>query len=201
MRRRMMWVGLMAAALALAACPRAYRGGPGTDRPGMDEDAMSVRLDRTDVDYLAEETEKELFSSRFWKAQVQQRADQPVFAIWPMANQTSQHIGDQLDTLLSKFQTELVRSGEVRVVAREQQADLAREIEWQQDEMFDPRESARIGRQLGADYLITGKMMSADERLRKERRVQYSLFVQVIEVETGLIVFQNEAIRSKLRKR
>jgi len=42
--------------------------------------------------------------------------------------------------------------------------------------------------------------MAVDERLQKTRRVQYSLFIQIIEVETGLLKFQNESARSKALK-
>lgn len=48
---------------------------------------------------------------------------------------------------------------------------------------------------------MTGKLMSVDERLQKTRRLQYSLFVQIIEVETGIIKFQHESARSKALKR
>jgi hypothetical protein len=47
---------------------------------------------------------------------------------------------------------------------------------------------------------VTGKISSVEERLQKTRRVQYSLVLQVLEVETGLITFQNEATRSKALK-
>jgi hypothetical protein len=33
------------------------------------------------------------------------------------------------------------------------------------------------------------------------RRVQYSLFLQVIQIETGIIEFQNEVTRSKAVRR
>ena len=49
----------------------------------------------------------------------------------------------------------------------------------------------------GVDYYLTGKLQSTDERLNKERRVQYSLFMQVIEVETSAIEFQKSIERSK----
>ena len=55
----------------------------------------------------------------------------------------------------------------------------------------------QISRQLGAKYYITGKVGSVDEFFNNERRVQYTLFVQVIEVETSLVRFQNKAERSK----
>ena len=61
----------------------------------------------------------------------------------------------------------------------------------------DMHAAGKLGRQLGARYVVTGKVTSVDERLKKTRRVQYSLILQVIEVETGLIRFQNEATRSK----
>ena len=55
-------------------------------------------------------------------------------------------------------------------------------------------------KQIGAKYFVTGKLMAVDERLQKTRRVQYSLFIQIIEVETGLLKFQNESARSKALK-
>ena len=59
------------------------------------------------------------------------------------------------------------------------------------------RSAQRMGKQLGAQYFFTGKITSVDERLNNIRRVQYTLFLQVIEIETGLIRFQNEVARSK----
>ena len=41
------------------------------------------------------------------------------------------------------------------------------------------------------------EITSVDERLNKKHRVQYSLFLQVLEIETGLIRFQDQIDRSK----
>ena len=38
---------------------------------------------------------------------------------------------------------------------------------------------------LGVRYVVTGKVFSSDERQDKERRVQYFMFIQVLEVETS----------------
>jgi len=40
---------------------------------------------------------------------------------------------------------------------------------------------------------VTGKVFSSDERLSGERRVQYYLFIQVLEVATSDIVFQHKS--------
>ncbi|MCP4707691.1 MAG: penicillin-binding protein activator LpoB [Planctomycetes bacterium] len=184
--------------LVLVGCgPEARRGGPGTENLEMDEPAMSLKLDRADLDYMVRLNIRGLEESRFWMGEVSILESEPLVSIWPIMNQTSQHIDDQLDELLSSIETFLVNSGRVGVVSRERQAELIDELQIRQSEFFDPETAGRIGRQLGAKYYITGKISSVDEKIRDKRRVQYSLFMQVIEVETGLIKFQKEAIRSK----
>ncbi|HEY8375417.1 MAG TPA: hypothetical protein VIK91_02965, partial [Nannocystis sp.] len=63
--------------------------------------------------------------------------------------------------------------------------------------VYDPAFAAEISRQIGAKYFVTGKVGSVDECFNKERRVQYTLFIQIIEVETSLVRFQFKAERSK----
>ena len=64
----------------------------------------------------------------------------------------------------------------------------------------DPAGAARLGRQLGAKYFVTGKLTAVDERLQNTRRLQYSLFLQILELDTGLVKFQYETTRSKALK-
>jgi TolB-like protein len=186
---------------SFACAPRAMRGGAGTANPGMDAPAMSTTLDRADIDYLASQNLDALYASRFWLSEIEGDPSQPVFAIWPIENSTSEHLEDQMLTLLSSIETSLVNSGRVQVVAKASQAALAREIGIQQGANYDPESAARLGAQLGAAYFVTGKITGVDERLQKTRRIQYSLFLQVLELETGLVKFQNEASRSKALKR
>jgi len=117
----------------------------------------------------------------------------PVVAIFPMRNETSEHIGEQLDTLLSKFETDLVNKSPVDVIDHASQPQLIAELKQQQSSAYNPQRLAQYGRQLGAQYFVTGKVYDVSERVRNERRVQYFMFVQVLDVETGAIKFQNEA--------
>jgi len=54
---------------------------------------------------------------------------------------------------------------------------------------------------LGVQYFFTGKISSVAEKLNKMRRIQYSLFLQVVAIETGIIEFQNEVTRFKAVKK
>jgi PBP1b-binding outer membrane lipoprotein LpoB len=120
-----------------------------------------------------------------------------VVAIWPIKNDTTEHLDDQMLTLLSDIETELINGGVVSVVSRERQAEMMAEAGMQQGADFDPAMAAQIGKQIGAQYFLTGKLQAVDERINQERRVQYSLFMQVIEVETSLVKFQTKSERTK----
>jgi len=193
---------LLVAVIAIAGCaPTAMRGGPGTANPELDRPAMSVQLDRDDITYLVADYLARLESSAFWQQSILGAASQPVVAIWPIQNATSQHIDDSMLTMLSSIETALVNTGRVTVVDRSRQAELAREIGIQQGAVYDPASAQRLGRQLGAQYFFTGKVTSVDEKLSSLRRVQYSLFLQVLDIETGVIRFQNEVTRTKALKR
>ena len=175
----------------------ASRGGEGTDNPDMDRPAMSVTLDRDDITYLVSDYLRSLEASPFWQRTVRGAPKEPIVAIWPIQNATTQHLDDQMLTLLSSIETSLVNTNSVIVVDRSRQEQLADEIGVQHGATFDRSSAQRLGRQLGAKYFFTGKITSVDERMNNMRRLQYSLFLQVIEVETGVIKFQNEVTRSK----
>jgi TolB-like protein len=193
--RRRYWL-LIPLLGALACAPQAMRGGEGTSNPNLDQAAMSVQLDREDINFLVADYLERLEASNFWRQTVTQQ-NRPMVAIWPITNQTSQHIDDQMATLLSSIETALVNTGVVRVVDRSRQRDLIDEIGMQQGAAFNPSSAQRMGKQLGVQYFFTGRITSVDERLARMRRVTYSLFLQVIEIETGVIKFQNEVTRTK----
>ena len=203
--------GLKKAAIVLCAlllmnaagcAPVAVRGGDGTANTRLDDAAMSTGLDKLDIDYLVEQNLNSFMESNFWKKKiVQGTEEEPLFTIFPIRNDTTEHLGDQMNTLLSSIETTLVNSGEVGVVSRERQKELIDEVYAQGGDPFDASVAADLGKQLSAKYYVTGKLGAVDERMKKVRRVQYSLFLQVIEVETGLIRFQHESARSKALKK
>ena len=191
-------LGLAALLVAASGCgPKAVRGGPGTGNPKLDQPAMSVGLDREDLEYLASTNVEAFKRSPIWKETIEQATVPPLVSMWPIQNATTQHIDDQVAALLSTVETYMVNSRQVGVVSRERQQELVRELQLRQSDIYDPVTAGKLGRELGARYFVTGKITCVDERLKNTHRVQYSLILQVIEVETGLIRFQNEATRSK----
>jgi len=185
---------LLVFGMAFAGCGANYVRGDEVE--GLDDLAMSTGLDKKDLEKLFDQNIDALMTSAVvakWK----EAENPPLVSIFPIANETSEHIRDSLDALLSKMETKLVNSGVVLMIDHDQQDALIAEIRKQQGGEFDQSKSAEIGRQLGAKFFITGKVHSSSEKVDGEKRVQYFLFMKVVEIETGAIRWQNEANLTK----
>ena len=178
-------------ALFLVGCagPRAVRG---SDTPGLDNAAMSTTLDRKDLEKALKISMEALRTSRLmarWETE-----NNPTVGVLPIRNETSEHIGGALNALLTEIESQLINFAPVRVISLEGQDALIEEIRVQQENTaFDPAQTAKWGRQLGVRYILSGKVFSTDERTKEARRVQYYLFIRAVSVETGEILFQNQA--------
>lgn len=164
----------------------------GSEDPTVDEPAMSSGLDKKDLEALFDENISELLASRYM-GDVSSASPRHTIAIMPFINDTSEHISPQLNALLSKMETTLVKDGRLEVIAAERRDEILREMRIQQGAEFDQSRAVSVGRQLGANYVITGKVYDSAERTDDMRRTQYFLFLQVIDVETGAIKFQHES--------
>jgi PBP1b-binding outer membrane lipoprotein LpoB len=189
--------------LALIGLTSAGCGGPtyqrGSDHPGLDSPAMSTGLDKDDIERTLQTLLNQLRAAPImdeWRIKAGQN-DRQTVAIAPFINETSEHVDSMLDNMLSETETWLVNSGIARVISSERQADMIRQVEGAQHPVFDPRHIPQYGKQLGVKYYITGKVGSADERTEDARRVQYFIFMQVIDTETSEIRWQQKAYITK----
>lgn len=185
----------LAAALAASStgCGKEYVRG--SNDPSIDNPAMSTGLDKDDIQRMLSEN---LNNLRNAKIMDEWRTTKGVtVAIFPFQNETSQHIDSQLAAALNEAETWLVEAGTVTVIARDRQKQMIAEVEGAGAPIFNPAHVVQYGKQLGVKYFITGKVQSADERTDDMRRVQYFLFMQVIEVETSAIRWQHKAYITK----
>jgi PBP1b-binding outer membrane lipoprotein LpoB len=124
-------------------------------------------------------------------------ASPPTAAIMQMENWTTEHIEPQLHALLGMVETQLVNSGKFTVVAQALRDQILAELRVQQGQEFDQARAVTVGRQLGVRYFLTGRVVDNAERTDDARRVQYFMFMQAIDVETGAITWQNQAAITK----
>jgi len=171
----------------------------GADDPTVDAPAMSTSLDKDDIQRTLMSLLNQLRDSPVmmeWRTRAG-AGDRQTVAIAPFFNDTTEHIDPQLGAMLSETETWLVNSGIARVISHERQEDIIREVEGAQRPVFDPRHIPQYGKQLGVKYFITGKVGASDERTADARRVQYFIFMQVIDSETSEIRWQQRAFVTK----
>lgn len=184
------WCALVALALPLTACGPEYVRG--VDEPGLDDPAMGTGLDKRDLSKLLQENLAVLKASGLmneWRS----GGAKPQVAIYPLANETTEHVDSQLDSLLSDIEGWLVDSNAVTVISLERQRQMMAEVDKQHGGGFNPDRIVEYNKQLGTEFYFTGKVYAADERTDDARRVQYFMHLQVIEVATSAIRFQNKA--------
>ncbi len=169
----------------------------GSDVPGLDDPAMGTGLDRRDLEQLLNENMAHFTSSPFFADAGRRTGTRPTAAIMPMENWTTEHIEPQLHALLGMVETQLVNSNQFTVVAASLRDEILEELRLQQGEEFDQSRAVALGRQLGVHYFFTGRVVDNTERTAVARRVQYFMFMQAIDVETGAIVWQNQAELTK----
>ena len=198
MRSFLVLLSLFAIATSLlSGCSSGPRAVRGTDEPGLDYHAMSTGLDKRDLQGMMNEIMQVMRTSAVvqrWQAE-----DRPGVSVLPIQNQTSEHIDSALNALISDVETELINWGAVKVISLQQQQGMLEEIrkQYNQQNGFDQTQVAHWGKQIGARYFVTGKVYTTDERVEDQRRVQYYLFLQVLSVETGEILFQHKTARTK----
>jgi TolB-like protein len=87
------------------------------------------------------------------------------------------HLGKGMSTMMTN---DLANVDDIRVVERERLADITNEIDRQQTRYFDSTTAVKVGRLVGAEYIVTGAFIAMDPQMRIDTRV--------IRVETGVIV-------------
>ena len=196
MHTQLRFLPMILSLVTTAACSSGPRAVRGTDEPGLDYHAMSTGLDKRDLQRMLNENMQTMRNSAVvqrWTGQ-----NRPGVAVLPIRNETSEHIDSALNALISDIETELVNWGAVKVISLQQQTGLIEEVRRQATTgAFDQAQISHWGKQIGTRYFVMGKVYTTDERVGEQRRVQYYLFLQVIEVETGEILFQNKTSTTK----
>jgi hypothetical protein len=193
---------LVAFAAAFVACGGERRIVRGAHEPAVDEPAMSLGLDKDDVQRALKKVLDKLRTSTLMTAWLRDRGQDTV-SIAYFRNDTGRRVDPQLEAMLSETETWLVQTGAVTMIARErpgvestrQRGDAAFFRFQARD---DDARLAQIGRQRGVKYYVTGKLQSSDETWQDAHRLQYWVFLQILESDTGAIRFQEKAEVTKV---
>jgi len=133
-----------------------------------------------------------LSAAPFFPAQVK-----PTLIVYPVVNETSEHISTA--GITDEIRMKLIQSGKIRFINERQRDNIQKETSYQNQGYVDPALRVEQGRQLGADYILSGTLRSIKKkqpkqwRLTKKERIYYSLDLTMTDLKTGEIVYADQA--------
>jgi len=181
-RAKLVGCTLLCATLALGGCASTTRSiDPESD---VHYDAS---YDFTDKKEIVDE----LTSSLLATPSVRSEAGKPVIVTYGVANETSEHINT--GGITDDIRLELIRAGKFRFLNRRQRDNVLDETDYQYAGFVPPAQRVAEGRQLGADYILSGTLRSIEKkqpkqwRLNKRKLVYYSMTLELTDLESGEI--------------
>lgn len=123
----------------------------------------------------------------------------PIVMVTKLQNKTSEHIDTQ--SVMDMVRVELSRGGRVAFVDKEAREDVAAEYEYQGSGMMSEETKKGKGGQIGADYIINGRLDSIVQEAGKNKTVYYKVTLNLTNLKKNLIVWTDyKQIRKKYRK-
>jgi len=195
MRKSLVPLSILTTVVLLTGCA-AFRIGV-EDRDPQTSGPLSAKYDQEDLLSLASLVSQAILSHPFPTASERE----PIVAPMGIENRTKSHI--DMKSLSDTITTHLMDTKKIRFVNTDRRDDLLREQGFQL-ENCTPETRSKIGRQLGAKYMLTGSLVEIEKesgrevRVSKKQDVYYQLTVEVTDLETGLIALRKQ--RDRLRR-
>ena len=117
-------------------------------------ETLTVDFGSTDLQMIAAKMVESMLASP-----VIQEGNRPVVQVASVKNKTMEHIDTK--SITDKIRTTLLQSGKVQFSASEVRQEIIDELEYQRGSGYvDPSTRRQVGKQVGADYLLTGEITS-----------------------------------------
>ncbi len=122
--------------------------------------------------------------------------DIPVIVVGGVRNQSTEHIN--VDVFMSEIERSLLNSGEFQIAAGGRERDEVRGERRDQTIFASPETAAEFGREVGADYVMTGTVNSIEDQEDDTRAIFYQVNLELIDVETALKVWMGSTEIKKI---
>jgi len=197
MPRKMLKLSAMALlALVLASCgSKQFTQGKYDD---LSEDRLlDDKFNESDMRQIAETMVDSLIKSRL----VAENPRPPVVLVTLVKNRAAENI--DMKSMTDKIRTALIKSGKFRFTEKESREEIAGETEYQNESGYVDASTARKkGRQIGAQYFLTGEITDRVQEVGNKKYVYYKATFNLVNIDTGIIDWTDEKeIRKFYKKR
>ncbi len=124
----------------------------------------------------------------------------PVMYVDKIKNKTSEHI--DTESITDSISSRLLRSGKFRFVDMTKVAETRQQLEFQQDGgMVNEATAAKMGQQIGAEYMMYGNLSSIVKRAAGVQDVYYKFTLKLMNIQSGIVEWSDEKEIRKTRKK
>lgn len=181
--------------LALTNCgPKAFTKGEYDDVNR--ENLLNDQWSETDM----QKAVADLVASLLAHPAIAKATKEPVVMVTGLQNKTSEHIDTQ--SIMDMVRVELMKSGKVAFIDKEARQDIADEYNYQNSGMVDKNSKKGPGGQIGADFIINGRMDSIVQEVGKDKSVYYKLTLNLTNLKSSMIQWSDQKqIRKTFKKK
>lgn len=171
--------GILAVSYTVACTP----GFEGEYSDPSKAEIVDDKWNETDARKTAEHMIKGLLDKP-WLAQYKAShgGQRPILIVDDVENRTDEHL--DVKQLTDFIQDVLINSAKVRFVNKAQRQKLLEEIKYQQSGQVTGATAKKAGKQLGADYILSGNVTSSVHQMDEIKTVTYQTALTLTNIET-----------------
>lgn len=160
---------------------------------------VSGRWNDTDSQMVAQEMINDCLNSGWYTKAASRLGKEPVVIVGSVTNDSMEHINTA--AFVEEMQRALINSGKVDFVASRNERGEVRQERLEQDEFASEETRKAFGREVGADYMLSGVLNSIVDSQNKKAVVFYQVNMKLIDIESNKIVWNGQKQIKKYVKR
>lgn len=153
----------------------------------------------TDAQMVAAEMINDCLNAGWYNKTLLKLGKEPVVIVGTVSNNSMEHINT--DVFVEEIQRALINSGKVEFVASKSERGEVRTERLEQDEFASEETRKAFGREIGADFMLSGTLNSVVDKSGKKALVFYQVNMKLINLETNQIVWNGQKQIKKYVKR
>jgi len=158
---------------------------------------LDDKFNETDMKMIADSMITSLANSLV----VREAKKKPIVLVTLVKNRTQEHI--DMKSMTDKIKVALSKSGRFGFTEKENREESASEMDYQnQSGYVDPSTAVKKGKQIGANYFLTGEITDRVQEVGDKKYVYYKATFNLVNIQTGILDWSDEKeIRKAYKKK
>ena len=194
MKKAVLMVIMLGIATAFAGCS----GGGNVTGAYDDPDSVTMMDDKfsdTDFKLIADK----MVGSLMKYLAENEKGKKPVIMVERLINKTSEHIDTEMIT--DEITTGILQSGKARLLNKSLRDARLKELGYNESGKVDPATMKKVGKEVGADYMLDGTMYSMEKPSGNKKLVYYYVNINITNLEDGTIAWRDKTeIKKRFKK-